>query len=971
MIGSPMAVASILMLCGAGVLPVVRILYLGRRPAGDPAVLWSRVAERLCVILAPPALATVVLLAILPGTFAASGLHLQADLTGFLGGAPRTAFWYLLLLPWLLWLGVIAVEMRRTAETLPPPLAGVLDESGSRRWVLLLTLPLVPLLVLGLPRLGGSAGAFPAATWSALASLLLSLVGAATAPRGASSSATERTPREPQSSAESALQPWPQAMAARGVATVPIHTWAASPETHWPRSATAIELAERLGAAGAKRLAPELIEAVDRLLRPADWHPEPLPAGIVFAPDDCGQEECVGMAARTLAQRFCETTVIVAPGDPRQLARRIAPHYGPADHIAAMAAGAPAPETAWVWVTDPVTLSESLLPSFSDHRHLRRLGLVVWWGLERYSGAPGAHLWAITRRLYRLLRHHRQEDVRTLALVRTAPHGGAQLEAFVRRLLPHPFRKEDQTWVPSRLPREVRLHLLGSHEAYLERPANRGLAARTRHLSLIAARASVEAGWPTCIDPPPEVSAAEARELFAQAAGNTILQEALLERRTDAGAWIGSIPDTDLLALLEIIGQGGRSRLQGEVHHAALVPPTNPYARHLLRRLSEGCSEGRFEHSRRMICAEGQRSILTRHLLLALGEVPATRTDLLRDFLWEGTVIQETLDHLGREGKLATNEVRFLDEGGQLHPDPLYHSRQAPERLMRPLDTVGSRLIEVRARDEGHGEEGGVQLRVDPERLTIEAYPQRVFLKDGKRYRVRNWSSVEDVITLGTVDCVREQSLARTFRVRRRYLEDIRPAGPTAGFGSRARPLLRQLVDLTYEEHVLGTLEIRSDPGRGVEEVLSITADRRVRARFATRALLILFQEEQDGLALASTAEALRHLLPVHWGLTESDVEVVPLDPAHREYFRDHPASGLALVDLYPGGIGLLDTVGEDGAPLMELLDAAHRWLASCECRTAEGCTRCVRSLSARAAHPEGWPERTPALRILEAYARP
>src|SRR5262249_43719218 len=158
-----------------------------------------------------------------------------------------------------------------------------------------------------------------------------------------------------------------------------------------------------------------------------------------FAPDDCGQTEAVALAAVLLDQRFHATTLVVTAERTDVLAARLQrwlPEGGQASTVDQEGA---LPEDALVWVISAQTLSDRLLPLLKDPLVIKRFGLIVWWHLEAYTGVLAANLWAISRRLHRLLQAQGRQDVRTLALVRSVPHGGAQIAAFVRRLLPHPF----------------------------------------------------------------------------------------------------------------------------------------------------------------------------------------------------------------------------------------------------------------------------------------------------------------------------------------------------------------------------------------------------------------------------------------------------------------------------------------------------------------------------------------------------
>src|SRR4029077_15134962 len=116
--------------------------------------------------------------------------------------------------------------------------------------------------------------------------------------------------------------------------------------------------------------------------------------------------------------------------------------------------------------------------------------------------------------------------------------------------------------------------------------------------------------------------------------------------------------------------------------------------------------------------------------------------------------------------------------------------------------------------------------------------------------------------------------------------------------------------------------------------------------RFDTRAVVLTFPNELDPSALASLPQTSRDLLPVHLGVEEDALEVVPLKGD--VMVQKRRAYGVAIVDLYPGGIGLVDAISDDNAMLIQLFQAAEDWLENCPCQS-DGCPRCLLSPSSRA----------------------
>lgn len=928
-----------------------------RRPEGDRGDFWARAVQRVCLLLALPVFLSGAL-AVFPAVWQ-TGRHLQFDLTGVFGWPLPFCYRLALLLPFVVWAALLLVGLAEKpgGRDAGRWLAGAIGFGNSRLWVLVWAVPLAAILGTTLSDLGGGSGAYPGAAWGTLAVLLLSIAGVAlsvgqTLPLSARQEAAANT-------AAAALRPWPEALQAHGVTVSHVASWPASRQPRPARSTSARHLDERLRQRGARMVAPELIEAVDGLLGSGGNHNGE--SRLIFAPDDCGQAEVVALAAELLDQRFHAATLVVTAGDAGALAAQLR-HWLPGGRTVAAAGTADDAEAdALVIVTDAQTLSDRLLPQLKNPLLLRRFGLVVWWHLEAYTGVLGANLWAISRRLHRLLAAMGRPDVRTLAFVRSASHGSAQLTAFVRRLLPHPLSAEAEVHVEARFPRPVSLHLLESHEDYFARGEGRNVQERHRRLPLVTAKVSVEEGWPTAIEVPADIEDAESEAFLQLRAGDRVLKEQLQPDVVTAAARVRKIEAGEALSIVEIIAHGGRAAEDGLPHHVGITLPANPYVGHLLSVLA---ARGALPASRRLVSAAAQPSVVRRHLLLALDELPDTRSGLLKNFLWNEEVIRRTLEEIAHEGKLTRNEVRFLDDQDRLRREHEYKSRRPPGGERRPLDTVGTSLVEVRDPTAGHEPDEGVMMRVDPERLTIQAYPHRVFFCGGRRCRIREWSSLESALHGGWLHCDREGVHSLTWRIHNAGVFGIETADAPVGVGRRGKLLARLTASLRYEEEVMGALRLTPDPTTGIAPRLeTLRLARPITQSFATRAILLRFPDEKEPLALASLAQALRHVLPVHLGVEEDALAVVPLTG---EAVRGRPAYGLAVVDLYPRGIGLVDAVGDDSAFLLQWFEWARDWLETCPCQSEQGCERCLRSPAALAANSDQPPLRRAAIDLLQ-----
>lgn len=933
-----------------------------RRPDGDRGDYWTRAVQRICLFLALPLLLSGALETVVP-KYWLTGRHLHLDLTSVFGWSFPASYRIALLLPFAVWGGLLlfGVGEKPGDRTSARWLAGGIGFDSSRRWVLLCGLPFALVVLLTPPRLGGGQYAYPGAAWGTAAILLLSLAGVALSAGNAASRPAGA--RQETAASSAALQPWPQALAAHGIKLRRVTSWPASGEARAARPASGNDLAAHFRLLGAREIAPELIEAIDALVEGGSGTGEHGPARIVIAPDGCGQAEAVALGALLLEQRLHATTLVITAGDAAGLAAQLRLWLPTPGAVGVYGATDEPPWHSLLWVVEAQVLSDRLLPLLKDPLLVRRFGLIVWWHLEAYTGVLAANLWAISRRLHRLLQARGRRDVRTLALVRSAPHGSAQLASFVRRLLPHPFPSGSEVQVAQRFPREVQLHLLESHQAHFARGEGRDVQVRHRHLPLVAARVSVEERWPTCLEVPPDVAEPEASAVLQLPAAGSILRDHLRIDPAAAGARLLHIEPADVLSLPEIVCQGGRTSPDGLPHHVALTLPANPYVAHLFSRLEGRDSGTVLDSSRRLVAAEALPAVIRRHLLLALNELPDTRNGLLKNFLWNEEVIRKTLEEISQEGKLTRREVRFLAEGDRLMIDHEYSSRRLPSGDQRPLDTVGTSLVEVRELAGGYDTMGGVRLRVDPERVTVQAYPHRVFLQGGQRYRIREWGSLDEVLHSRSIACDREAVHSQTWRIRNPLVFGVEPTRPPVGVGRSGRLLSRFPARLTYEEEVMGALRVAPDLTSGqTPRPETLRLARPILQSFATRALVLRFPEDAEPLALASLAQALRHVLPVHLGVDEDALEVVPLTG---ERVDGLPTFGLAIVDLYPGGIGLVDEIVDDNPFLLHLLEQTRDWLQACSCQSDTGCDRCLRSPAALAANIDQPPLREAALSLL------
>jgi hypothetical protein len=596
---------------------------------GERGDFWAGVLQVTIPLLGVPLLFSAWIETLSKATWKA-GLHLHFDRTGGWGLHGNWAYVAALALPLVVWSVVLAVRLARRprAPETARWIAGIASEPGSRLWVLGAALPCLAVLIAAWPNLGGGPHAFPGAVWSFQAVVVLSMIGVARS-RGPA----DADPREPEGTTTlretvRSLPPWPELLLRRRIDVDTIGYWPPDPSVEAPAPERPSDLAARLDEMGARGLEPHLVAAAEDLLDPAGSGGR---ERLVQAPDHAGQMEVVAAAAGLLAERFHERTLIIVPRRADRLAATLSHWLDPA-LLQRAEAGKILREEASVWVVDADSLSAWFLPEqLREPERLGSLGLVVWWDLQEYSGVLGANLWAVSRRIDRLLGRWGRPDVRTLALIRRSAHGDAEAPRFVQSLLPYSFHVSTE-WVERRFARRLHLHLLSGPPDAEDRG---GAPAGRRHLLFRAARASAVEGWPTHLEHGESVPESDLNALLQEDADGRRLADRLRHDPAAAAASLLEIEGDDVLSLPERLARRGRCSPSHLPHHAGVAMPQNPYARHLLRSLGSGGENRSFAHSRRLVCAEGTREILRKHLLLALEELPDTSEGLRLAFRQE------------------------------------------------------------------------------------------------------------------------------------------------------------------------------------------------------------------------------------------------------------------------------------------------------------------------------------------------
>ncbi len=784
-------------------------IFAMSRASGDAGPFWAQVLGRLCLFVGLPLLLL-------------SSFHTYPAVGDRLPQSP--GLWFLIL--GVAWLVLLFLGSAWPADAGSGRwIAGILQFSRHRFWVLLFAIPFLPALFDLAPNWVDN---IHAAHWGMLCLFIAALGGLAF------STAPQHVWRGPARNAEGfgvVLSPWPDEMRSRGVALRPIADWepSALPE---PVTGAALEWQQRLAAAGSPGVSGILCQAVSKLMTASGGGEDRV--SIVLGPDQCGQEEVIALAATELARRFGETTLIVTAWPDHELAKRLRLFLGQIGGEAPAQLADLGDDTSLapqiqpdVLLADAETLSDTVLDRLRSELEiaqspgarglgLARIGLVVWWNAHDFSGVDAAHVWAVSRRLERLLGTRRAAPARSAVFARLPRDREAAFYGFLEHLLPYEQTERNRYKIVPEFARRTHLYILED-----------GSPAALRK----AVEASVHSDWKT----------------YAHlSVNNGSAALPLAPSAPYAGACLLEVRPDEVLSLREIVCQGGRANDAGGEHHVAVAPSDNPYINYLLSHYRERGEDGA---SVNLIGAEGHAELVQRHLLLGLREVPDTLTGLRGNFRWKESTLRKALDRLSGEERLGRTPVRFLDDEHHLQRDSMYTNKnpgQAAVRTFRVIGRSNQRPVELRYRDV----RDLLILQLDPERVALEAYPQKVLQSGSAFYRVQDSPAAAPGSRNSApsrIDCRREEDGVRTWPYSAMRVANVRPNTNRLTF----RGLVRYTAAVHYSEDIRRVLERSPD---GAFKPLGIP---HVRTDFETEALIMQFTQPLTDYKLQSAAAAL------------------------------------------------------------------------------------------------------------------
>ena len=335
------------------------------------------------------------------------------------------------------------------------------------------------------------------------------------------------------------------------------------------------------------------------------------------------------------------------------------------------------------------------------------------------------------------------------------------------------------------------------------------------------------------------------------------------------------------------------------------------------------------------MAAPDNLELAERHLRCAVAEAPLLRSDAVRDFPVRAV---ERVTDAAAAPRVMARERRLLSRDGTSSQDvELSLSAPPAERG----STVASSAATGKLLDRADGE---VILSTDAVRIASVAYPGRVFVVDGRRYRVLMPDEQTDI---GGGVLLAEPERRRLLTSRVRSIELALPGrGNELHLGAGASVRFHQpkvaLKETVFGVRIAHEARARADE-LGYEAPIEVSYQTRVAA---------LHLDGASDAALHALAHLTRAALPAFVRHGEEDLDV-------GWQGGDDPA--LLVVDRHPGEVGFARAVSSE--VVRHVLYWAREIALGCDCE--DGCPRCVRGtcLSPRGATT---PSRRGVLALLD-----
>ncbi|MDP8223898.1 MAG: hypothetical protein P9L99_11100 [Candidatus Lernaella stagnicola] len=364
-------------------------------------------------------------------------------------------------------------------------------------------------------------------------------------------------------------------------------------------------------------------------------------------------------------------------------------------------------------------------------------------------------------------------------------------------------------------------------------------------------------------------------------------------------------------------------------------------------------------------------TILKIHLLQALRQGQLTEKELAEMFvglctyeLFRGTVEDMKNDHWiqtewtvrvkkvpGRAGVIveSVQRLKVTDIAPILDPKSLRSLLDASEAVQ--ITAGNNEVIDI----------------VDSARLFMIYYPNRVFTgPNGQVYQVPEYDKKKEVISLGEPIDVVDQGLPTVEFVQQN--DSNIPNGPlrttriSSAYGCipiglseakwtehsiMALHIRHTMMNVKYLEEIVGTRYWRrTNPTQPLYPFSWKRQQHRLRSEFKTNAFIMKFPSEKNGFdidaaTLRGLVHAFRCVLPVLFRVPDETVDVVPyVEPQTNEektrvdfqlamLGHDVQPTGIAIMDTFPGGIGVVKRLHRmDNPALQQLLRWTAEWVS-------------------------------------------